>query len=251
MPEIGVQRFAARHHQEHGAQHHESPPRVFPEEAHGVIGRYGGQHARLADDLAQSEHAERREPDEHHGAEHRPDPRRPATLQQEQPDEDHQCHGKHPAGQLRSRNLEPLDGAEHGDRRREGSVRVQERRAENAQDDHDAAGRKPPRQATTVHKRHQGEHTAFALVVGANDHDVILDGDDDHERPEHHRHDAEHVARRDADAVGAVERLADRVQRAGPDVAVHDTQGGERQREEIAAARAGRRFRTWGHGAEY
>src|SRR5204862_3525 len=92
---------------------------------------------------------------------------------------------------------------------------------------------------------------AFAPVVGANDHDVILDGDDDHERPEHHRHDAEHVARRDADAVGAVERLADRVQRAGPDVAVHDTQGGERQREEIAAARAGRRFRTWGHGAEY
>src|SRR5207248_474587 len=73
--------------------------------------------------------------------------------------------------------------------------------------------------------------------------------DDDQQGPEHEGEYAEHVARCDGDAVRPGERIADRIQRARPDVAVHDAQRGERERDEVAAAPGGPRLRRGRHGA--
>src|SRR5207248_368476 len=109
----------------------------------------------------------------------------------------------------------------------------------------ETAGVRPP---AAVHERHQGEHAPFALVVRPDDDDVVLDRDDDQQGPEHEREYAEHVARRDGDAVRPGERVANRVQRARPDVAVHDAQRGECERREITAARGRLTLRRRGHG---
>src|SRR6266480_4218088 len=100
-----------------------------------------------------------------------------------------------------------------------------------------SADPKIPSHTAAVDEGHQGEHAAFALVVRPDDHDVVLDRDDDHEGPEHEREYAEHVARCDRDAVRSRERIADRVQWARSDVAVHDAQRREGERDEIAAVR--------------
>ena len=68
----------------------------------------------------------------------------------------------------------------------------------------------------------QGEDAAFTLVVGAHDDAGVLDGDDQQQRVEHQRQDAEYVLVCGADRVGTEEALADGVERAGPDVAVDD-----------------------------
>src|SRR2546425_6478684 len=71
VTKVGVQGLTPGDHEEHGAQHHEAPMQIFGEEAHGVVRRDRRQHPRLAENLAQSEHADGSEPDEHHRAEHR------------------------------------------------------------------------------------------------------------------------------------------------------------------------------------
>src|SRR2546425_3148182 len=52
-------------------------------------------------------------------------------------------------------------------------------------------------------------------------------------------------------SVGPVEGLAERIQRARPDVAIDDAQHREGERGEVAAARGLPRFRRAGHGDQY
>src|SRR5207244_639989 len=199
---------------------------------------------------AQSQHPDDGEPDEHHRPEHGPDAGGPATLHQEQTDQDHERHGDDPRGQRRRRDLEPLDGAEHRDRRRQCAVRVQERRPKDAEDDHEASRRQPPRQAAAVDECHQGEHAPFALVVRPDDHDVVLDRHHDHQGPEHERQYAEHVARCDGYAVGPGERITNRVQGARADVAVDHAERGERERQVIPTAPVRGDVHGWRHRPE-
>ncbi len=246
MPEVAevcVQRLAARDDEEDGAQHHETAPQVLAEEEHRVVGGDRCQHPRLSDDLAQPKDADGAEPDQHYRSEERADPCRPAALQEEQADQDHERHWDHPGSECRRRDLEPLNGAQHGDRRREGTVGIQERRPENSEHDHDAAGRKAPGEAGAVDERHQGQHAPFTLIVRADDHNMVLDRDDEDQRPEHEREDPQHVAGTDGDPVGPVEGLAHRVQWARADVAVDHAQRGEGERGEVATARSSHRFR--------
>src|SRR2546427_6136931 len=187
VTEVRVQRLTPGNHEKDGAQHHEAPVYILGEEAYGVVWRDRGQHAGLLENLAQPEPADRGEPDEHHRAEHGPDPSGSAALQQEQADQDHERHGDHPRGQRRGRDLESLHGAQHGDGWRQGAVRVQQRRPEDPQDDHHAAGRQPSTQTAAVDERHEGEHAALTLVVGPDYDDVILYWDNDDQRTENER----------------------------------------------------------------
>src|SRR6266496_3806393 len=95
----------------------------------------------------------------------------------------------------------------------------------------------------------EGEHPALALVVGADDHDVVFHCHDEQQRPEDQREHAEHIPRCDGNAVLTMERLAQGVQRAGADVAVHHTEGQQREPREVAASRmasgAGGRGGSW------
>ncbi len=237
VAQVRVQCFAARDHQEDRPQHHEPAAHVLAEEPDRVIRRHRAQYGRILHDLYQAEHRDDRKPQHHDGPEYRTDPRGALALEVKQADENHDREWNHQPREQRRGHLQAFHRAHHRDRRREGAVGVNQRGAEDAEDDHDLAGRQPAGHAVALHQRHQGEHAAFTLVVGADDDDVILDGHDEDERPEHQRQDAQDVARGDGDAERAVERLAHGVQRAGPDVAVDHSQRGDRQADEIPPAR--------------
>ena len=122
--------------------------------------------------------------------------------------------------------FEPFDRAEHGDRRRDHAVAVEQRRAEHAeQHQHRAAA--PAPSGRGGHQRGQREDAAFALVVGAHHDRDVLDRDDEQQRVDDERQHAEHVLVRRRHRVRAEEALAHRVERAGADVAVDDAEGGE------------------------
>ena len=183
---------------------------------------------------ADPEHREREEPEQGDRSEHDADASSAAALNHEQADQNADRDRDDEAFEPRCRDLEPFDRAEHGDRRRDHAVAVEQRCAEQAEHENDAmprsaAGRRLRRQ------RHQGQDSAFAAVVGAKHVGQVLERDHDRERPEDQRKHAEHVVVDWRHGVRAVQALAKRVQRAGTDVAEHDAERGQRQRQQRVA----------------
>jgi hypothetical protein len=129
-------------------------------------------------------------------------------------------------------HLEPLDRAEHGDGWRDHSVAVEERSARQAEHHEDVQARTrhrpfPPLQLRLVlvdHQGKKGEDPPLPLVVGAHDEREVLEDDDQRERVEDERQDAQHVVVRRRDSVGEGEALFHRVEGRRADVAVHDAQ---------------------------
>ena len=99
------------------------------------------------------------------------------------------------------------------------------------------ARRQTARQSAPLHERHEGEHPALSLVVGADDDDVVLDRHHEHERPDDQREHAQDVPGSHGDGVRSVKRLPHRIQRAGTDVPVDDTEGGEGEKREVTSSR--------------
>ena len=96
-----------------------------------------------------------------------------------------------------------------------------------------AAARRPR------HQRHQRQHAPLAVVVGAHDEEQVLDRDDQRDRPEDQRQHAVDVDRERRHPVGQRHALLHRVERRGPDVAVDDADGAQRQLGEARAVRLG------------
>ena len=67
------------------------------------------------------------------------------------------------------------------------------------------------------------------MVVGTHHKEAVLGRDRDHERPKNERKNAERGLRREPAANGVDDGLQ-RVQRAGPEIAINDAQRGERRR---------------------
>jgi len=83
----------------------------------------------------------------------------------------------------------------------------------------------------------KGHDAALAAVVGAQDEDDVLDRNDDDQRPEEQRQAAVDIGLAGRDRVVAGEDFLDRVQRAGPDVAIDDAERGQREDREALAGR--------------
>ena len=128
--------------------------------------------------------------------------------------------------------LQAFDRRQHRQRRRDHRVAIEQRAADDAEqrDRGDAAAER------TLRQRHQRQRAALAIVVGAQqDHD-IFQRDHDDQRPQDQRQHADdnrfgHGA---LGPGGRDDRLAQRVQRAGADVAVDDADAAERQRDDAA-----------------
>ena len=90
-------------------------------------------------------------------------------------------------------------------------------------------------------QRHQGQRAALAVVVGAQQDEDVFQRDDDDQRPQDQRHDAEHDVprgiRRPPLPPAAMHGLAQRVERAGADVAVNDADAADRQAPEAGMRR--------------
>ena len=131
-------------------------------------------------------------------------------------------------------DLQSLDRREHRDCRRNHGVAEKEGGADHAEEEHETA-LAPKR---VLHERHQGQDAAFALVVRLHQQIDVFEGDDDDERPQQQRHDAEHVlAGNGAARRGVRKRFAQGIERAGADVAEHDADAGK------GKAELGRRLR--------
>jgi hypothetical protein len=74
------------------------------------------------------------------------------------------------------------------------------------------------------------ENAAFAVILGAQHQQRVLDRDDERDRPYRQGYRAQHVIGRRRDAGGTEKNLVDRIERRGADIAIDDTERADDQR---------------------
>ncbi len=224
MAHVGVQRLRARDGQHDRAESPEDAEPAVEDEVDAVDRIERQQHAGMFGELPGAQHAQHREPQQHDGSEHPADPFGAARLQHEQPDQDGERQRHHVAGQARRHGVETLDGAHDRHRRRDDRVAVEQREARHREQGDGVAD--PPAAAVQAlgRQRRQRHHAAFALVVGPHDQGNVLDRHREGDRPEQDRQHAQHMARRRRHARTVGEGLAQRIERAGADIAEHHAQ---------------------------
>jgi hypothetical protein len=86
---------------------------------------------------------------------------------------------------------------------------------------------------------HQCERSAFPVVVGAEQDNHVLHRDDEDQRPDDEREDAENrlFSNRPLAAAGRQYRFTKGIERARADVAIDDTDRAKHQRQKIATGR--------------
>ena len=95
-----------------------------------------------------------------------------------------------------------------------------------------------PAAEAAAHQGDERQDPALALVVGAQHEGDIFDRDDDRQRPEDQRQHAEHLLGRGRRAAGrGMQRLAQRIDRAGADVAIDDAERAEHQQRQLVFGR--------------
>ena len=194
-----------------------------------------GDHGRRGNDIDHAQDRQRGEPEHHDRPEQRTDPGRALFLEHEEQEQHGQGERNHIGLEGRCRDLQTLHRREYRDRRRHHAVAVEQRRAEQAENQDRIAPQRsfldrPQRQG---HQRHDA---AFALVVGTHDEGHILDRDHDHQRPENQREDTQDIVRGNRyRMIRAGEHFLHRIERAGTDVAIDHPKRRQRQR---ALARA-------------
>ncbi len=239
MAEIGVERFRTGHREEYRTQRHQPDHPVAEQEGNSVVRIERGQHAVIPRDPKHARHRNGDEPHRHDRTEEIGDAGGAARLhrKQDQQDRDGQRHdvgiksGRH--------DLQAFDRGKHRDCRRDERIAEEQRGTDDAERRHQGdvvAGR-------LARQRHQSERAAFAIVVGAQQHDHIFEGDDENQRPQDQRQHAQHRGG-GCHTIGTdrrAHRLAKGVKRAGADVAVNDADAadGEAQQSNpgIAACR--------------
>jgi hypothetical protein len=180
---VGVERLGPGHGKHDRAERHESRPAGVPEQAQSVARVECGEHGRVLHDLNEAEQAESREPGQHHRAEQCPDAGRAAALDQEQAKQ-HERRDRDDVGRERGRGgLEALDRGENRDRRGDQAVAVEQRQAGDRENGDEPAKNRRPRHSARGESS-QREHPALPAIVGAQDQDNVLHGDDQDQRPE-------------------------------------------------------------------
>ena len=225
MAHVGVERLTAGDDEEDGTERQERLARLVSEVVDGVLGVDRTDDVGVVDHVAQTEQSERCEPDHHDRTEHLADRAGSLALDEEQAHEDHDGDGDDPIGEGGRDFFEALHGREHRDGWCDDAVAVEQRSSEHSED-HQRAG---PLDGFTLLRHDQGgesEDAALSAVVGAHHEHQVLDRDDDDESPERQRADAVDIDLVDGHHVRLlVERLLQRIQRTGADVAVHHAEG--------------------------
>ena len=232
---VGVERLDAGDGEEDRAHHRQRAEPVRRHEADGVRRVEGVEDREAVAGVHEAEQRHHHEPDEGDRSEEDRDPARAAALHPEEPDDDRHGHGDDVAVELRRHELEPLERRKDRDRRRDRGVAVEERGPEHAE--HEEERRPPPDRA--LGEREQRQRAALAVVVGPEDQPDVLEGDDEDQRPDQHRGDADHLRLDEPVAAGRVQRLAHGVERAGADVAVDDADRAESERPESGSVPVG------------
>ena len=196
------------------------------------MGRKGQQHLGVSRYLHPAHEGEDHEPDRHDRAEQAADAAGASYLHGKQGDDDHETDGQHDLLELGRNDFQPFDGREYRDGRGDDAVAKEQACAAYA----DHAEQSPHARARTpaLGQCHEGEDTTLAVVVGPHDKQHVLDGDDQHERPEDQGQDAQDfhgVHGRRAIGCEMGEAGLQRIERACADIAVDDpehTENGHR-----------------------
>ena len=191
-------------------------------------------------DPADAEHGDADEPRQHDPAERAADACGTVVLEVEERGDDDERERHDEAGQRGTDDLQALHGAQHRDRGRDDPVAIEKGAAEKSKEDQRTAGRGPPFLALHFNdQREQRIDAAFPTVVGFEDEAHVLDRYDQDQRPNDQRQQAENVGGGGGDAVDALERVLDRVEGAGSDVAIDHAERGKGDEGEPLAPRVG------------
>ena len=215
------------------------------------------QHSGIGGDPKKTGKRDRYEPDHHDRAEQSRDFCRAARLHRKQHKQDHDRQRHDVSVKCRRRDVDAFDCGQHRKRRRDDGVAIEQRGADDAEQRNNACGFAHAADGARG-QRHQGQRAALAVVVGAQqDHDVFQ-RDDDEERPQDQRHDAEHRRQVQFGMVrtgSSEDRFAQCVERACADIAIDDADAADGERPDAAAgvrfvfAIRRRSARDWSGGA--
>ena len=237
---VRVERLTTGDTEDDGAKGEKTGQSMRREEAESVQRIERREHFRRLHDGPPAERGDRDEPRQHERTEGCADARRPESLDHEQREQDDHRDRHDEVAERRGAHLQTLDGAEHGDRRRDDAVAIEERRAEQAErDEHQPSLAVLDALPVLKQEGEEGENPPLAPVVGAQDEDDVFDADDEDERPGDQREDAHDVLRGRRDAVLLPEALTQGVERARSDVTVDDAERGEGKDAQAPTGRGG------------
>ena len=233
MPHVGIERLGPGHRQHHAAQRDEGDEAVGREELQRVerIDRREDD-GRVGSQVHHAKHREHAEIGQHHRSEQLAHTVRPARLDREQ-GEQNRDRGRHdPRLEAGDDVLEPLGRRKHRDRRGDHAVAIEQRGGEDAEQDQRAGPGLGRRGA--LDQRQQREAATLAAIIGAHDGDDIFDRHHHHHRPEdeaQHPVDVINIGRDAGRAVVRGEGFAEGIERAGADIAEHDSDRADRKRQ--------------------
>jgi hypothetical protein len=181
--------FSACDAKKHRAEHEEGRHAVRREEADRISGIQCGKNAGIITDVHHAERGQHQEPDDHQRAEDETDLACAARLRGKEDNQNGDSHGHH-IGLIKSRDrkFQAFHGGQNRHSRRQNRIAIEESRARNTEQKHGLRALAD----RVLGKRHEREHTAFALVVGAHDEDCVLDRHHEDQCPEHQRDHTEH-----------------------------------------------------------
>ena len=165
-----------------------------------------------------SEHGVDSEKHHHDRAEEGRDFGRPPALGGEQHNENDDGRRQDVGREIGVDLLQAFERGEHRNRRRDDGVAREQGGAGDAEQKRDR--RLLPKGALS--QRHEGQDAAFALVVGLHQEHHIFRGDDDQQRPDDERDDADDIGWPERSAFELTQRRLQRIEGARADVAEHD-----------------------------
>ena len=168
------------------------------------------------------------EPDQHDRAEEGGDARGAARLHGKQHQQDQHRERDDIGIERGGDELDAFDRRQHRQRRCDDGIAVEQRAADDAEQD-DAA--RPSAGRGALRQRHQCERAALAVVIGPQQDHHIFQRDHDDQRPQDQRDDAKHRMRgRLAARACRSDGLAQRIERAGADVAIDHADAADHER---------------------
>ena len=228
MAHVGIKRLATGHGQHHRTERNESVPRLVQENLDRVPGIDRNQHLRRLRQRDRAQHGQHGEPQHHERTEQHADLRGAAALHREQRDEDDERQRNDERLECPAPDAQTFDRGQNGNRRRQHPVAKEEREPDDGADADghlDAA----PDARRAMRQRCQRQRPAFAVIVRAHDEHDIFQRHHDKERPDDERQGADGVVVVRKPSAGCEHRFAHRVERAGADIAEHDTQRAQHQ----------------------
>ena len=193
--------------------------------------------------MHEAEHGVDGEEDHHDRAEEGRDPRGPPALGAEQNDEDDDRSRQDVGREFDVDLFQSFERGQHRNRRRDDGVAREQRGA----GDPEQEGQRRPLSERALRERLERQDAAFALVVRLHQEQHVFSGDDDQERPNDERDDADHFDRSKRGPLQLAERGLQRVEGTGADIAEHDADRAERENPEMPG-RMGQALALAAHG---